>query len=47
VALLSSSQTDEPGPQRWHLHMGFTSNGIIENIADDGVDRVVYQVLLS
>lgn len=47
VALLSSSQTDEPGPQRWHLHMGFTSNGIIENIADDGVGEVVYRLLLS
>ncbi len=47
AALLSSSQTDEPEPQRWHLHMGFTSNGIIENIADDGVGEVVYRVLLS
>jgi len=35
VALLSSSQTDEPEPQAWHVHMGFTTNGIIENIADD------------
>ncbi len=47
AALLSSSQTDEPEPQRWHLHMGFTSNGLIENIADDGVGEVVYRVLLS
>ena len=36
VALLSSSQTDEPGAQRWHLHMGFTSNGIIENLRTTG-----------
>lgn len=42
VALLSSSQTDEPEPQRWHLHMGFRSNGIIENIMDEGVGELVY-----
>ncbi len=46
VALLSSSQTDEPEPQRWHLHMGFTSNGLIENIADDGVGELVYRLML-
>ena len=42
VALLSSSQTDEPEPQRWHLHMGFRSNGIIENVMDEGVGELVY-----
>lgn len=47
VALLSSSQTDEPGPQAWHLHMGFRSNGIIENIADEGVGELVYRLLLE
>jgi len=47
VALLSSSQTDEPEPQRWHLHMGFTSNGLIENIADDGVGELVYRLMLE
>lgn len=46
VALLSSSQTDEPEPQAWHRHMGFTSNGIIENIADEGVGEVVYRLNL-
>lgn len=46
VALLSSSQTDEPGPQAWHLHVGFQSNGIIENIADEGVGELVYRLLL-
>jgi len=46
VALLSSSQTDEPEPQRWHLHMGFTSNGIIENVADEGVGELVYRLML-
>ena len=42
LALLSSSQTDEPEPQRWHLHMGFRSDGIIENIMDEGVGELVY-----
>ena len=47
VALLSSSQTDEPEPQRWHLHMGFTANGLIENIMDEGVGELVYRLRLS
>lgn len=42
VALLSSSQTDEPAAQRWHLHMGFRSNGIIENVMDEGIGELVY-----
>ncbi len=46
VALLSSSQTDEPEPQAWHLHMGFAPNGIIENIADEGVGELVYRLML-
>jgi GNAT superfamily N-acetyltransferase len=46
VALLSSSQTDEPGPQHWHRHMGFKTNGIIENIMDDDVGEIVYRLLL-
>ena len=46
VALLSSSQTDEPEAQAWHVHMGFHSNGIIENIADDNVGEVVYRLEL-
>lgn len=46
VALLSSSQTDEPAAQRWHLHMGFHSNGLIENVADDGVGELVYRLML-
>lgn len=46
VALLSSSQTDEPAAQRWRLLMGFHSNGIIENIADDGVGELVYRLML-
>ncbi len=46
VALLSSSQTDEPVPQNWHRHMGFKSNGIIENIADNNVGEVIYRLTL-
>ncbi len=46
VALLSSSQTDEPEPQAWHLHMGFAPNGVIENIADEGVGELVYRLML-
>ncbi|WP_147918953.1 GNAT family N-acetyltransferase [Ruania zhangjianzhongii] len=47
VALLSSSQTDEPEPQAWHVHLGFTSNGIIENIEDEGIGEVVFRLLLT
>jgi len=46
VALLSSSQTDEPEPQAWHVYMGFTTNGIIENIADDNIGEIVYRLML-
>lgn len=46
LALLSSSQTDEPTPQAWHRHMGFKSNGIIENIADEDVGEIVYRIML-
>jgi GNAT superfamily N-acetyltransferase len=46
IALLSSSQTDEPVPQNWHRHMGFKSNGIIENIMDDDVGEIVYRLML-
>lgn len=46
VALLSSSQTDEPAPQAWHQKMGFASNGIIENIADEGIGELVYRIML-
>lgn len=46
VALLSSSQTNEPGPQAWHRRMGFHTNGIIENIAEEGVGELVFRKLL-
>jgi len=44
VALLSSSQTDEPEAQEWHRHMGFMSNGVIENIADDNIGELVFRI---
>ncbi len=47
VALFFSSQTDEPEPQRWHLHMGFRSNGIIENVMDEGIGELVYWLELE
>lgn len=47
VALLSSSQTNEPEPQAWHVHLGFTSNGILENIEDEGIGEVVFRLLLT
>ena len=46
VALLSSSQTDEPEPQKWHTHMGFARNGLIEHIAGEGIGEIVYRVML-
>jgi GNAT superfamily N-acetyltransferase len=46
VALLSSSQTDEPAPQSWHRHMGFAENGIILNIADQDVGELVFRLPL-
>lgn len=46
VALLSSSQTNEVEPQMWHVHMGFKTNGIIENIDDDNIGEIVYRMLL-
>ena len=44
VALLSSSQTDKLDTQQWHLHIGFSSNGVIENIAGEGVGELVYRL---
>ncbi|MGL4611329.1 MAG: GNAT family N-acetyltransferase [Trueperaceae bacterium] len=46
IALLSSSQTDEAAAQNWHRHIGFKSNDIIENIADDDVGEIVYRLIL-
>ena len=46
AALLSSAQSDEPQSQSWHEHMGFRRNGVIENVARDGVHELVYRRLL-
>lgn len=46
VALLSSSQTNEPTAQAWHVHMGFHTNGVIENIADNNIGEIVYRLML-
>lgn len=43
AALLSSAQSDEPQSQGWHEHMGFRRNGVIENVARDGVHELVYR----
>jgi ribosomal protein S18 acetylase RimI-like enzyme len=45
--LLSSSQTNEPAAQAWHVHMGFRENGIIKNIADAGIGELVYRMELK
>jgi len=42
TVLLSSSQADEPEPQTWHRHMGFTECGRLEMI-NDGVDEVFFR----
>ena len=47
IALLSSAQTDEPAAQQWHTAMGFTSNGIIEHVADGNVGELVFRKLLA
>ena len=46
VALLSSSQSDDAPANAWHRALGFARNGVIENVADDGVHENVYRVLL-
>jgi GNAT superfamily N-acetyltransferase len=44
--LLSSSQADEPEPQSWHRHVGFTECGRLAKI-NDGVDEVFFRKRLS
>lgn len=41
--LYSSSQVDEPEPQTWHRHMGFTECGIIAGINRGGVGEVFFR----
>ncbi len=41
--LLSSSQVDEPEPQAWHRHVGFSECGIIHGINEGGVGEVFFR----
>jgi len=41
--LFSSSQVDEPQPQAWHRHMGFTECGVINGVNDGGVGEVFFK----
>ena len=41
--LFSSSQVDEPPPQAWHRHMGFTECGIINGVNEGGVGEVFFR----
>jgi GNAT superfamily N-acetyltransferase len=45
--LLSSSQADEPEPQRWHRHMGFRECGRLRGINDGAVDEIFFRKELS
>jgi GNAT superfamily N-acetyltransferase len=41
--LLSSSQANEPEPQAWHRHLGFTDCGILEGINEGGIDEIFFR----
>lgn len=40
--LLSSSQANEPRPQRWHRARGFKECGTLEGVNEDGVDEIFF-----
>lgn len=40
--ILSSSQANEVGPNRWHLSMGFSKSGVLEAINEGGIDEILY-----
>ena len=40
--LFSSSQADEPEPQAWHRHVGFTECGFLAGINPNGVGEVFF-----
>jgi L-amino acid N-acyltransferase YncA len=42
TALLSSSQTDEPEPQRWHRSAGFVKCGELAELNAEGVGEVFF-----
>jgi predicted GNAT superfamily acetyltransferase len=41
--LYSSSQMDEPEPQAWHRHLGFTECGVIAGLNDGGIGEVFFR----
>jgi GNAT superfamily N-acetyltransferase len=41
--LLSSSQANEPEPQSWHRHVGFTECGVLRAINEGGVDEIFFR----
>ena len=41
--LFSSSQLDEPEPQAWHRHMGFSECGIITGLNEGAVGEVFFR----
>ncbi len=44
--LYSSSQVNEPEPQSWHRHMGFTECGILNGINEGGIGEVFFKKTL-
>ena len=44
--LYSSSQMDEPLPQAWHRHVGFTECGVINGMNDGGIGEVFFRKTL-
>lgn len=44
--LYTSSQANEPEPQAWHRHVGFTDCGMIRGI-NDGIDEIFFCKPLS
>ena len=46
TVLYSSSQADEPEPQEWHRHVGFTECGVIKEI-NDGIDEIFFRKTIS
>jgi L-amino acid N-acyltransferase YncA len=41
--LYSSSQADEPAPQKWHRQLGFEECGIIAGINEDGIGEIFFR----
>ena len=41
--LYSSSQVDEPEPQRWHRHLGFAECGFLAGVNAGGIGEVFFR----